>query len=327
MSVMDWESFLRERGMTYRSTGKNVKREHINIPCPFCGPADPSEHMGLELSTGAWGCWRDKNHRGRKPQRLIVALLRCTWDEADQLVEGFIEDVGIEELIKRAKALGTKVRNHITELTAIKFLSNMKKIKREGTTSAAYRYLQKRGWEHPTDVATLSRRYRLRYAPYGDFGCRLIIPFLIEKKIVGWTGRAIGKAELRYVSHPSSEVVKRLLFNYDAAADGGETLLVVEGPLDTLKMDFVGWRKQVRAVGLLGTGYTQPQINMLFDLGRRFERVVVLLDADAEAVAMSLQTELSLLGAEIAFLPNGIKDPGEFTLREASRFIRQFRPS
>ena len=47
---------LIQKKIPYVTTGPNVARGHFAIKCPFCGEADPSEHLGIEESTGRWGC-------------------------------------------------------------------------------------------------------------------------------------------------------------------------------------------------------------------------------------------------------------------------------
>jgi len=40
----------------YITEGPNCKRGWVNVRCPFCD--DPSEHLGMNLETGAFNCWR-----------------------------------------------------------------------------------------------------------------------------------------------------------------------------------------------------------------------------------------------------------------------------
>ena len=75
--MLDVLTFLDHNRIPYRTNGPNCAKGHVVIKCPFCGDEDPSEHLGIQLSTGYWGCWRNSSHRGRRPHRLIMRLLGC----------------------------------------------------------------------------------------------------------------------------------------------------------------------------------------------------------------------------------------------------------
>jgi len=84
----DFKAFCDAKNIPYVTSGKNVSIGNFNIQCPFCGHADPSEHMGIEVATGYWGCWRESKHRGKSPQRLIMRLLHIGFDQANEIVDG-----------------------------------------------------------------------------------------------------------------------------------------------------------------------------------------------------------------------------------------------
>jgi hypothetical protein len=68
MRPLDWRQLLTDNRVPFIERGPNVKRGEINIRCPFCGSADPSYHMGLNLDSGWWSCWRNKDqHSGKSP--------------------------------------------------------------------------------------------------------------------------------------------------------------------------------------------------------------------------------------------------------------------
>src|SRR6185437_14451795 len=86
---MDWIRFLEENNIHFVSRGPNTKRGEISVQCPMCGDDDPSEHFGINPTTGKWGCHRDASHRGKSARTLIKALLRCSGTQAGFIVKQY----------------------------------------------------------------------------------------------------------------------------------------------------------------------------------------------------------------------------------------------
>src|SRR5258706_108308 len=86
---MDWRRFLEENNITFVDRGPNTKRGEVSIQCPMCGQDDPSEHLGINLQTGKWGCHRDANHRGKASRTLIKAILGCSSQQAGLIVKQY----------------------------------------------------------------------------------------------------------------------------------------------------------------------------------------------------------------------------------------------
>ncbi len=312
--AFDWFNFLRRERIFFITEGKNVKRGNINTKCPMCGSQDPSEHMGMDLRTGEWGCWRDPEHRGIDPTRLIQAFLRCSFDHAKSIAEEEViaDDVPVEDLLKRIQADDPTPPRPRARIEVVKYPPDIKPIAAEGARARFLDYLaEDRGFGK--DAWEVTKKYDLMCALTGDFAHRLIIPFYFEHSLVGWTGRAIAEAKNRYRSFPESEVVKSIIYNYDKASAGGRQLFIVEGPLDTIKHDFYISRNFDTAVGLLGVAYLDRQISLLLKLCAKFEKIVILLDPNALHVAMRLQASLAMFDTSIANVPSGVEDPGELT--------------
>src|SRR5262245_59631880 len=98
--MFDWPQFLTRNRIPFVTEGKNTPRGSIGIKCPFCGVADPSEHMVIRLSGKGWRCWRDQSHSGSSPERLIQALIHCSLAAALELVSleaGAAISAGVED--------------------------------------------------------------------------------------------------------------------------------------------------------------------------------------------------------------------------------------
>lgn len=309
----DFLAFIKNERISYITEGKNVKRGNFNITCPFCGASDKHYHMGIDPKTGYWGCWRNPFHRGTRPTRLIAALKGCTWEEAEAIAsdELLAESVGLPGLKERVNTLfGTPPKR--SKLKVYDFDPSFKPIRDRGTTSRFWQYLIRRKFD-PQDIEQLCSDYSLRCSLVGEWAYRLILPFVVNEEIVGWQGRAITPSSLRYRSFPGSEDVKRLVFNHDAALQGGRVLVIVEGPLDALKIDFYGKDAGIRAIGGLGVSMTSAQVAIILKLARRFDDVALMLDPDALGVALRLQGVLSPARPKLIQIPDRFEDPGDFT--------------
>lgn len=306
--MFDFLPILQKYGIDHVERGKWVQRGNVGIRCPFC-VNDPGYHMGISLTTGYWHCWKSDAHSGRKPHRLLVALLRCTWREAEEIVGTGATAVGIDILKQRAADLFNPAPVPVVKIERHEMPEDFRPNlwKEAGTRKEVLKYLKSRGFlqDHIPEVC---RRYKLRSALCKPWAWRLIMPFLYHGGVVGWTGRHVRGGEPKYLSFPSNESVKHLLFNYDNAAGGGRTLAIVEGPVDCFKMDFYGAFQGHHAVGLLGTSATPAQIVLLLELAARYDDTIIVLDEDAGGQAMRLASQLAMARPRVRLL--NIKDPG-----------------
>lgn len=330
--VFDWRSFLREQRVPFVESGANVKRGEVNCRCPFCGSADPSHHMGLNLETGWWSCWRNRSqHSGKSPVRLVMALLRVPYSRARELCgldAGYVDPEGFDALAARLMGRGTgrpeEVRRRLLRMDP-----SFRPIRPSGASRLAYEYLRdERGFSGASgageDVDVLCDLYGLRLGA-GDFARRVVLPYVQDGELVTWTGRAIGRSSMRYRDLAKDESIlppKETLFNHDAMLAGGDVLLVVEGPFDALKADLYGAPWGVRAVALSTNSVTDAQAFLLQSALGRFRRVLVALDDKTDfglVDSMRMKQALSFLGDAlgIAAIPEGAGDPGALTPNQA----------
>lgn len=200
--VFDFVSFLDSYRIDYRTQGPNVKKGNVNINCPFCALPDShhsSHHLGIDVLTGFWGCWRDRSHRGRRPHRLIMKLIGCTFTEAKRLV-GDVSIVNEDSFKKLVDGNMFDVEDQTHEND--KWLTYPKSFRKfDGAFNVEKRhssYLRHdRGFlKHVSDVCD---KYSLRYCINGDYSNRIIFPFTLYGRLVTWTARSIYKREkLRY---------------------------------------------------------------------------------------------------------------------------------
>lgn len=322
---MDWIRLLDENNIHYVSRGPNTKKGEVSIQCPLCGEDDPSEHLGINLQTGKWGCHRDQSHRGKAPRTLIKAILGCSSQQAGLIVKQYnhSDPDSLESALAVLEADNNGAIQHdedIAKQAAHQKLgpqfADFNRIKVRGITRRFFDYLESRGYENPQDIIEY---YDLRCALTGRYKDRIIIPVRLNGELLGWTSRAIGnpKNAPRYLA--SSEDVKTTVYNYDDLKKGGKRLVIVEGPFDAIRLDSFGLRKKddvgsvdVRATCTFGTSVTISQIALLRSLTKKFDETWVLFDKGADGPGTDLA---DWVGAKRAFLPNDVDDPGELTTK------------
>lgn len=297
---MNWIEFFNDNQIEWVSRGPNTARGHVSIRCPWCAEEDPSQHLGISLGGKGWGCLRNGSHRGSSASRLISGLLGISLAEA-KVIEAQYGKTDPNAFINMDENKGPKAL--VSEITP-----DFRSIKTSGSTVKYYNYLHKRGFSEPEKVI---EQYRLKCCLTGRFKDRLIIPFYQGGELVAWTGRAIAPT-LKAARYLSSKLVKTTVFNEDHLT-GGDTLFIVEGPFDALKLDFYGQQHGARATCVFGTVMSMDQVTILSVLAKRFRRTVILFDADA--VEQSWEAA-HWLNCQIGSLPDGVKDPGELDERQ-----------
>jgi len=130
------------------------------------------------------------------------------------------------------------------------------------------------------------------WTPKVGFSNRLIIPFLFNNEIVGWTARTIGDATPKYLSEQQPGYV----FNLDNQKDIREFVIVSEGPFDALSID---------GCALLGAEIKDSQNWLLKQLGKE---LVLVPDRDHEGpktVEQAIELDWSVSMPE---WPEDVKD-------------------
>lgn len=313
---IEWRSLLSQRGVEFVERGANVSRGELNVRCPFCGSADPSFHLGINQESGWWSCWRNSGHRGKSPVRLLVALLHISVREARDLAgldEDYVDPDGFSDRV--ARFMGRVAPAERRE--ALTFPPNFRAFEaRRAFCSRHLEYLRGRGFEEPLKLAL---DYDMRVDVTGPWRDRVVLPYYeAPGELIAWTGRAIGSAEIRYKDlSPDESVVsiKESLYNRDKALQGGNTLAVVEGPVDALKLDWYGRDHGLRAVALSTNSLRESQIYLIAELAQRYKQVVVMMDMASKlgiVDSMKIRGKLSVVpNARIVEVPFGCKDAGE----------------
>jgi|GEM_PF-2200500 len=303
--MIDILSFLRQYNIPFAEHGQ-VSKGNVGVACPFCGD-DGGHHLGISLTTGYWNCWRNSAHRGRRLAPLVARMIGCSIQEAERIVqEGDLPSrTPLSEIAKILEDMPDEPPQILP--AGITWPGSFKPPEPRGYRARFWDYLARtRGFGD--DVKDLVAQYDLRCGLTDKWMNRILVPIRSSGQVRAFTGRAIDRGSLRYLSEPPGRAVKQLVWNFDECLLGGRRLYVCEGPFDALKMDFYGAPHGARATCLFSSAATPEQRGLLMDLMTQFKETVILLDSTALADAMRLQSQLA--GSTLGWLPAGKKDPG-----------------
>lgn len=161
--------------------------------------------------------------------------------------------------------------------------------------------------DHAVKQYALSRKllgvYPLLHFDNNLYKSRIVVPFMYNDELVGWTGR--------HINPPDKETPKYLLnmqsgyvFNIDRFVDSERDFVVVtEGVFDAILVD---------GISVLGNGVTPEQAHLIDKLNKR-----VILCPDRDSAGKQLIEQAIELGWEVSFPPwkDGIKDAADAVVK------------
>jgi hypothetical protein len=323
-----------EAGIPVHDKGHSVSRGNFNLQCPFCGAADKGAHMGVRLRDGWWGCWRNADHRGKSPVRLLVALLnKPVWEVRQLLGLHAAPELSTFADIKARLAPRDAPSSAPEALQSVAYPKEFK------ATWGLEAYSARRFREYLTSPARgfaanqlerLASVFSLQYATAGDFQDRVIIPYTYRGAVTTWTGRSIHRgASLRYrdLDKDSSSMFKDVLvYNYDKAALGGRALIVVEGPFDAIKGEWSAAHLGVHFVSLSTNSITEAQALQVSELSSAFDMTFVGMDTSTTFASMDSYRMVSKLRGVVDAKPLNTaalgKDFGGASVRNIINFMQ-----
>ena len=280
--------------------------------------------MSINTEGKGWKCWSDREHRGRKPHKLIKALTGCSWERAAEIAgEPSVIPTNFLEQVRHSLDNREAIVTHDPKMP-----EEFKPISRAKHACAPYnRYLIGRGLPA---IERMQGRYDLRYAIRGPFQGRIIFPIRFRGKLVTWTGRAISPlASLRYLTldtHEAAGPITDYLLWYDQLMIvKAHTIVLCEGPFDAIKLNELGLEYGLAATCFFTSSPSPRQISLLHELLARFKRKILLLDQSMLSMSLRVALELSALGVERGQLPTGFKDPGELSEAEVKALAHRVK--
>lgn len=304
--------FFEEKGVKYKSRGENIGRGWIGIEsCPFCGKG--GYHYGLHQDTKRSSCWVcGSGIASKNIHFLIHKLIDCSISQAKKYVLEY-QDSASADLSFPSYAVACEMppETHIYSVTPRKLVNYFE---------------QQRGFD---DGNFLASKYGLMMTrPHALRPNSILFPYFYQGEFVTYVTRSI--VEKGYKTAPISKSVidaKRTLYNIDSCSQG-QNMLVVEGPIDVLKVGHVvGDSNSDNVCGTNGTKWTFEQVLMIVE--KRPSKVFVCYDSleiDAQSSAQKLVDTLSFIGIESARIElsqTANLDPGGLNVEQVKRLRKK----
>lgn len=321
---MNWIKFLTKHNINYIEKGPSTAKGNVYINCVFCGDSDKGFHLGISIDNKGWGCWKNTNHRGRSPVKLIQRLLKCTWEDAKLINDSSNQSLMIpsSSLTQEVNARLNSKENEVKSLT-LEFPPEFKLITNKASCKPFLSYLQDRLYSLK-EALELSQIYQLHYSSHELFTYRVIVPVFESSGLVTFTGRHVGSSIPKYKTLSTSLENSKItglprallptsdcLLNFDQFTAPATMLVICEGPFDALRLDYYGKHLGIRATCLFGKTISKPQIAKLAEKRHLFSKCSLLLDKGTEMDSVSLIGKLNWLNVNNLILPQPWKDPGE----------------
>lgn len=200
--MLDLKNLFKKYRVSYVERGPNCSAGHVNIKCVWCGNADKSYHLGINLLTGQHFCFRNPSHVGNYIDNVLRKL-----------------HIPQSEFVNK-KFLPNLTESHISDG---RDYSLYRHFQPAVDSEEAQAYLSNRHFNRPMDIAT---EFDLKVDTVGHWAGRLIIPLTI-----GWIGRAMRPhLQLRYDAFTNTDG-----FFYHSN-NKNTSVAIFEGALDAMRV-------------------------------------------------------------------------------------------
>lgn len=304
------------------------RNSKITGPCPAAdhpGDGDNQFAFSFDLHKEIWCCFSHHCELdvGSDIIGLIRAVLNSSFHEALDWLDNLVNTNQLISVApaKKQQLLQEEILNKINE-DRLKFLSK------------DVSFLFKKGFSQE-----VLERYQVGFwSRLGTFmHDRIVVPIRDSNGyLVGFSGRTIYEKEQwverhieqkwkhgsDYVQHvPNSFKIGNLLFNLCWAKEhlgDPKTLILVEGPLDGLKLemaDIHNW------AAIMGSSLSLAQKNLL--IGLNLNKLILLLDGDKPGIdaAHKIQRQLKdYFNVALIIIPDG-KDPGDLEVNQLKELV------
>lgn len=302
---LDARALFEHLAIPFHTGSKHSTSGWLQLRCPFPTCADgENDHLGYNTKSEYFNCWACGWH----PLVETVALLaNVSRHEAARAIELFRTGRPTPERGEEAH----QERQHLSFPFGAGPLG-----KRH------LKYLVNRRGFTLSRIRELTPKYNLLgTGPVGDYRHRIILPYTHYGRLVSYQSRDItGRMGNKYMACPGGDEIiphKDCLFGADLV--DGDRVVVVEGPLDALKLG-------PGAVATSGVNFTWAQVKQFAD---RWQKRYILFDNDAAGynAARRLAATMSVLhgSTSIIRLPEGYKDPGDLPLDEALGYMKSLK--
>lgn len=272
------EELLRELGIDYKIQGKEA-----GAPCPFHSP-DRHPSWSINVRNGLYHCFSCS--ASGNLANLAAHIKGLTYPEALIFVNsqiGWVKAGAWKEEIDHKNYAPPSFRISEADLSIFPYPSEDKLQEKKITLDSARKYgirwnTERESWVFPVRD------------PYTN-------------QLWGWQS----KNEREFRNFPSGVPKSRTLFGLDALGDE-RTVILVESPVDAVRLDAAGFRGGVSSFGVSVSDF---QLSLVHE---RAERLVLALDNDSAGISETDRIASSFHAIDVSvFSYNHVtgKDPGE----------------
>lgn len=295
---MNFEKLFTDYKIDYDT---RVNKGWTNVTCPFCD--DKTFNGGFNNNADYFHCWKCGGHNFKQALARVVNIPN---NQIDDLIQQYQGRNSLLNRLNKKQAKATKIE-----------------LPTNGFTPAERQYLLSRNFS----PRLLKEKYKIVGGGItGPWKYRIIIPLVLNDKIVSWTARTILSKQQqqenkipRYKNLSIEQSVidpKSILYNLDHCTE--KTAVLTEGAFDVIRL----------GDGFMcsfGTELTQSQISII---KQRFEKIFIMFDNEKEAQekARKFGMQIASIGVDVeivdAYSDFNKNDGGELNEDEV-RIIRK----
>ncbi len=265
--------------------------------CPFHGNTK-TPSFNIHKESGVWRCWNPTDGSSGNIVDLVTKILGCDRGFALRVIKGKLELTIPSEVLKLDFGDTEPDDEGV-------FLDESILAEFQPLNDKAKRYLEDRGISEAAADA-----FHLLWD-----GEAIVIPIRdIYNRLVAISKRRLNKSP----KYKDSGRKSRTLFNISRATSYRD-VIVVEGPLDAIKVYDAGF---TNVVAVMGGNLSREQAALLRS---KFEAVIIFTDSDVAGRSLARQVADVCDGLDVYFVPYlfEAKDPGEMTLDQIRRCITE----
>ena len=290
---------------------KQVHRDYLRGRCPLPGhsSAHSVESFTVNTSKNIWACHSDSCRQARNGKvggnilDLVACMQSCTIRDAALRMQTWWFVGEHRQLVSKGMRVNSRAEQEMSKLPFSLRLNGW------------HPYLDQRGISRQT-ADTFGVGY---YAGRGLLRGRIVFPIHNERgELVAYAGRRLDGTGPKYL-FPAGFSKSRMLFHLpDAVRSVTDSVILVEGFFDCMKVHQAGYGN---VVALMGTNLSDHQAQLL---AQRFGRVVVMLDGDeaGQRAGPGIAARLAgRLAVEVVTVPARIQ-PDQMSGCEIERLLR-----
>ena len=280
--------------------------DEVRAFCPdhhlFTGRKSSHPNWTVNTITGETFCFTEG--RGSNLVWTVCRMFDCGPKEAAKFltgVKGEVDETSLDikaDLYRKDRMRQPDTRPGEGAGQPVRGLDGMvKEIGNHLTSDALYSFfMTPPGKKYPTNITKETvDRYQVFMRTWGSYSNRAIIPFYMEKELVGFCAvDLLGKDEwlkshplkkdddYRKSLYPMNFTSGACLFGYDDCEKGADYLIVVEGAREVMKLWQEGF---TNAVAILGSHMSDRHLELIGSLAPK--RLVLMFDGDDVGVEIT----------------------------------------